>query len=72
MNTVKLIAIVLMVVGLLGASYGGFSYTKNTTAIKLGPVELAVKERETINVPLWLGVASILVGGALLVFPAKK
>ena len=72
MNPVKLIAIVLVVVGLLALAYGGFSYTKDTTLLKLGPLEVSAKERQTVNVPLWVGVGAIVVGGLLLVFSGKK
>ena len=72
MNAVKILAIVLMVAGILGLVYGGFSYTKETHDIKLGPLELSVKEKQQINVPVWAGVGSIVVGGALLLIMSKK
>ena len=71
MNAVKLVGVVLIVVGLLGLAYGGFSYTKDTTAVKLGPIELSVKEKETVNVPMWAGIGAIVVGGLLLVVGGK-
>jgi hypothetical protein len=52
--------------------YGSFSYTKDTTAVKIGPLELSVKEKETVNVPVWAGVGAIVVGGLLLAFGGKK
>jgi hypothetical protein len=67
----KIIAIVLLVAGALGLIYGGFSYTKDTTVVKLGPIELTAKEQKTVNVPLWLGIGAIAVGGLLLVFGSK-
>jgi hypothetical protein len=72
MNTTRIIAIALITAGLLALVYGGFSYTKDTTAVKLGPIELSVKEKETVNVPVWAGVGAIVVGGLLLVFGEKK
>jgi hypothetical protein len=72
MNTTRIIAIALIAAGLLALVYGGFSYTKDTTAVKLGPIELSVKEKETVNVPVWAGVGAIVVGGLLLVFGEKK
>jgi len=68
----KLMAVVLLVAGALALAYGGFSYTKDTTAVKLGPLELSVKEKETVNVPVWAGVAAIVAGGVLLVLGGKK
>jgi hypothetical protein len=72
MNTTRLIAIALIVAGILGLAYGGFSYTKDTTAVKLGPIELSVKEKQTVNVPIWAGIGAIVVGGLLLVLDSKK
>lgn len=72
MNAVKLVAIVLIVGGVLGLVYGSFSYTKETHEAKLGPIELSVKEKQTVNVPVWAGVGAIVIGGALLLFGSKK
>jgi len=72
MNAIKLVGVVLIVLGGLGLVYGGFSYTKDTTAVKLGPLELKVQEKETVNVPLWAGIGAIVVGGVLLVMGGKK
>lgn len=72
MNAVKLVAIVLIAGGAFGLLYGGFSYTKQTSQLKLGPLELSVQEKETVNIPVWMGVGAIVVGGLLLVFGSKK
>lgn len=72
MNGVKMVAIAIIVAGVLSLAYGGFSYTKDTTAVKLGPIELSVKETKTVNIPLWAGVGAIVLGGLLLVFGNKK
>lgn len=71
MNAIKLAAIALIIGGVLGLAYGSFSYTKDTTAMKLGPIELSVKETETVNIPVWAGIAAIVAGGLLLVFGSK-
>lgn len=72
MSANQIAAIVLIVAGILGLVYGGFSYTKQTTGAKLGPIELKVTEKETINVPMWVGIGAIVVGGVLLVGGRKK
>jgi len=72
MNAVKLMAIVLIVAGTLGLVYGGFTYTKDTQQAKIGPLELTVQDKETVSVPVWAGVAAIVIGGGLLVFPVRK
>ena len=72
MNSIKAIAHVLIVAGILGLTYGGLSYTKNTTVVKLGPIEVSAKEKETVNVPMWAGIGAIVVGGLLLIMGSKK
>ncbi len=67
MNLTKLIAVLLLVGGALALAYGGFSYTKDSTALQLGSIEVSVEETKRVNVPLWAGVAAMLVGGVLLV-----
>ena len=72
MNAIKIVAIALIVAGSLGLIYGGFTYTKKTDQVKLGPVELSIKDRETVNIPVWAGVGAIVIGGLLLVFGGRK
>ena len=72
MNAYMIVAIVLIVAGILGLVYGQFSYTKESQGAKLGPIELTIKEKQTVNVPVWAGAGSIVVGAGMLVFALKK
>jgi hypothetical protein len=72
MSTVNLVALVLIVAGVLGLAYGGFSYTTETQEVKLGPLEFSVKEKQTVNVPVWVGVGALVAGGVLLLGANKK
>ncbi|MBP1685686.1 MAG: hypothetical protein H6Q33_1829 [Deltaproteobacteria bacterium] len=72
MGAIKIAAIVLIVAGILGLAYGKFSYTKETHETKIGPLELSVKDKETVNVPVWAGVGAIVLGGILLLVPIKN
>ena len=71
MSSIKILAIALIVAGILGIAYGKFSYTKETHEADLGALHLSVKDKETVNIPLWVGVVAIVGGGLLLVAPAK-
>lgn len=71
-NSTKIAAIVLIVAGVLGLAYGSFSYTKDSHDIKMGPIEMSVKEKETINIPVWAGVGAIAIGAALLLLGGRK
>ena len=63
----RVIGIVLLVLGILGVAYGGFSYTKEKGGAKIGPVEIQVTEKERVNIPLWAGLLAGVAGLALVV-----
>lgn len=72
MNGVKLAALVLIIAGVLALAFGGFTYTKKTEEVKLGPIQLTVKDKETVNIPIWLGAGALIAGVLLLVVRTKK
>jgi hypothetical protein len=72
MNASRLAAIALIVAGVLGLIYGSFSYTRQTHEAKVGPLELAVKEKQTVNIPVWAGVGAIVIGGVLLLSGRRR
>jgi len=66
MKGMKLVGAVLLGLGILAVAYGGFSYTKNTDKVDLGPIHIQVQDKERVNIPLWAGVGVAIVGGVLL------
>ncbi len=72
MNPTKIIGIILIAAGCLGLAYGGFSYTKDTSAVKIGPIELKVEEKERVNVPLIVSAGAVVIGIFLLVAVGRK
>ena len=72
MTATRIAGIVLIVLGLAGFLTGGFSFTKNTEKAKLGPIELSVKEKESVNIPQWLSIGAIVAGAVVLVIGFKK
>ena len=72
MNIQRIAGILLIVAGALGLAYGGFSYTKETHETKIGPLTLSVTDKETVNIPIWAGIAAIVAGGVLLVVGGKR
>jgi uncharacterized membrane protein YidH (DUF202 family) len=68
----KILAIFLIVAGVLALVYGGFSYISDTHTTKLGPINLTVKDKERVNIPIWAGVGAIVIGAALLLSAGKK
>lgn len=72
MNRLMIVAVVLIAAGVLALVYGKFSYTQDSEKAKLGPIELTVKEKRTVNVPQWAGVASIVAGAAVIAYGFTK
>ena len=72
MDAIRLLAVTLIVAGALALAYGGFTYTKETHETKLGPIEFSVKDKETVNIPLWAGIGAIVIGGFLVTARAKR
>ena len=66
MKGTKLIGAVLLALGILALAYGGFSYTKTTDKVNLGPIHVEVRDRERVNIPLWAGAVVAIAGGVLL------
>jgi len=72
MNALKAVAVVFIAVGAAGLFYGDFSWTKTTHAAQIGSLELQVKDQRTVNVPVWAGVAAIVIGAGILLVPVRK
>ena len=71
MNPLKIIAIILILAGAAALAFGGFSFTKETHKADIGPIHLAVQEKQDVNIPLWLGIGAIVAGVVMLVLPKK-
>ncbi|EIF51709.1 MULTISPECIES: hypothetical protein [Sulfurovum] len=72
MNAIKIFGIILIIAGALGLAYSSFSYTKDTDAIKVGPVEMTVEEKQTVQIPVWAGAGAIVLGGLILLFGNRR
>lgn len=72
MDAQRIVAILLIVAGILALAYGGFSYTKETHQVDVGPLHMEVAEKQRVNVPVWAGVGAIVVGGLLLVVRRRR
>jgi len=72
MSATKLIGILLIVAGILALAYGGFTYTRHTSTADVGPVHLSVQHRETVAIPVWAGIAVIVVGGVLIAVEGRR
>ncbi len=67
----RLVAIVLIVLGIVGLAYGGISWTRRETVLDAGPIELSTEKRETLPLPPIVGGVCLVAGIALLVIRPK-
>lgn len=67
MTPIKNVGIALIVAGILALAYGGFTYTTQTHEAKIGPLTLSAVDKETLNIPIWVGLGGIVLGGLLRV-----
>ena len=72
MSGARIAALVLIIAGVLALAYGGFTYSKQTTSVNLGPLQLNVTEKKTVPVPVWAGIGAIVIGGVLLATGGKR
>ncbi len=66
-SILTIVGAVMVVLGLAGLIQGGFSYTKDKTAVELGPIKLNVQQDERVNVSPWVSIGLTAVGAVLLV-----
>ncbi len=67
----KTLGIILIVLGLFGLAWGGFTYKTTEKVVDIGPIH-ATREK-THNVPLPpIAGAAALIGGIVLLVVAKK
>lgn len=69
MSVLQILGILLIVGGVLALVYGGFKYTRKSRTTRLGSVELSMKSNRKVIVPIWAGVAVIVVGMLLMLVP---
>ncbi len=67
----RAIGIVLVILGILALVYGGISYNKHQTVVKVGSVSVEATEHKSIAIPAGVGVV-VLIGGIALLLAGKR
>ena len=72
MNALRIVGVALIALGVLALVYGSFSYTKETHEAQIGPLQLTIKDRQTVNIPVWAGAAAVAAGVGLMLYGGSK
>jgi len=72
MNTKKMLAVILIAVGIMAFAYQGITFTTREKALDLGPVHVITDKTRTIPLPPIVGAIALVSGIALLVMGPKK
>ena len=62
----KALAVVLIVLGLVGIVWGGFTYTRTEKVVDLGPVEIRKDKKTNVPIPPLIGLAGLSAGVIIL------
>ena len=72
MKVSQIAGLVLVAAGTLGLVYGQLEYTREKSQVSLGPLELSMKQKESLQIPPWLSIGGIALGCVLLVLRGKR
>ena len=72
MTAARIAGIVLIVLGLTGILWGGFSWTQEKTVVDVGPFKATTQEHKTIPFPPVAGGIALVAGVVLLVLPGRR
>jgi hypothetical protein len=67
----KTFGMVLIVLGLIGLVWGGFTYTTREKVIDIGPIHASREKTHNVPLPPIAGAVA-LVGGVVLVLAGRK
>jgi hypothetical protein len=67
----KTLGIILIVIGLVGLAWGGFTYTTRKKVVDVGPIHATLHQTHHVPLPPIAG-ALVLIGGVALLVAGKK
>jgi len=69
---VKTAGIVFLIIGLILTVYTGFTFITKEKVVDLGVVEITKDKEHTLNWQPYVGLGTMIIGGALLVLSRKQ
>jgi len=68
----KLVAIVLVILGVVGLAYGGVTWTTNEKVVNLGPLQVTHDKTQSLPLPPIAGGVCLIAGVVLLVAAGRQ
>ncbi len=68
----RIVGLILILLGLAGVAWGGFTYTKERHDVDLGPVDLSVTEKKTVPIPPIAGAVAVAAGLVLILVDRRR
>jgi drug/metabolite transporter (DMT)-like permease len=68
----KTIGVILIVLGLFGLAWGGFTYTTQEKVVDIGPIHATREKTHDVPIPPIAGALALIGGVALLAVGRKK
>jgi uncharacterized membrane protein YidH (DUF202 family) len=72
MRPAVVVGVLLIIIGIVGLAYGGFSFTRKEKVLDVGPIEASADKKESLPVPPILGALAIVGGVVLLASSARR
>lgn len=68
----RIIGLVLILLGLAGLAWGGFTYARERHNVDLGPVDITTTEKKTVPIPPAAGAVAVAAGLVLILFDRRR
>ena len=72
MKAATIVGILLIVLGIVGFSVGGFSFTHQKKDVDLGPLQVSHEQKQTVPISPILSVLALVAGVGLVVVGVRK
>lgn len=72
MKAATIVGILLIILGIVGFSMGGFSFTHEKKDVDLGPVQVSHQQKQTVPISPILSAISLIAGVGLVVVGVRS
>ncbi len=72
MNTMTIIGIILVALGVVGLIYGGITYTSSENVIDMGSVHLQVDQKRQIPFSPIAGAVAVAIGVIMIMYGRRR